>query len=519
MTFDIWETLSPKLKANGTGTAWIRRVRKGEPQTYTYQQIYNGSLHMAGKLRQEGIGRGDVVSVIGSNGPEWGIGAIATWKVGAILAPIHIGYSESDIRKQIEALNPKVILVHEAESKIQEIEVPKLPIEISSELSDEEATQSENNFESEEAVWIYTSGSTGTPKVVRLSHKNISCNFVECSKLVSIDGKDRFLSLLPLSHTFELVGGMLLPLYCGSSIVLPKVLTAKEVMDAMMEARVSVVLAVPRLFRNIKVGMEKKFEQKGFAVKVYIGLLAALPLALRRRLNAPIRKQISPNLRYWLSGGARLDPTIASFYRKLGISLRQGYGLTETSPVTCVQEAYPSNLDSVGYAIDGVEVKIHEPDEHGCGEVLIRGHNVMLGYTDEKLTAEAMLDDWFKTGDIGRLDTSGNLSLTGRSKRMIVTEGGKNIYPEELETLLERFVDVKEAGVIEVAQRPCVVLAMDNPESSQQKAKDILNQYNKAASAHNRVTRFALVEELPKTPLGKNALSQLPQVFQEHEVR
>ena len=518
MTHDIWETLSPQLLSNEANTAWLRRLRAGGPEVYTYRQIYDGSLHLANQLRQFGIKQGDVVSIIGPNGPEWGIGAIATWKVGAILAPVHIGNTESDIRSQIGILNPKVLLHHNAERKIQDIGVEALPIEVRSESSNAEMQQPANNLSAEEAVRIYTSGSTGKPKMVRLSHKNISTNFVTCSRTVSIDQSDCFLSLLPLSHTFELVGGMLLPLYVGASIVIPKVLTAKEVMDAMLEENVSVVLAVPRLFRNIKIGMEKKFQDKSFLVRGYISLLRSLPLALRRRLNAPIRKQLSPNLRYWVSGGARLDPTIAQFFRDLGISLRQGYGLTETSPVTCIQEAFPSNLDSVGYAIEGVEVQIHEPDEHGCGEVLIRGDNIMIGYTDPKLTEEVMMDDWFRSGDIGRLDNFGNLSLTGRSKRMIITEAGKNVYPEEIETLLERHPDIKEAGVIEVNQRPCAVLAMENPDENRKAAREILNQYNNGASAHNRITRFALVEELPKTPLGKNALSQLPDAFREHEV-
>ena len=124
--------------------------------------------------------------------------------------------------------------------------------------------------------------------------------------------------------------------------------------------------------------------------------------------------------------------------------------MTETSPVICVQEAFPANFDSVGYAIQGVEVKIDKPDELGSGEVLVKGDNVMLGYSDEELTKEVMKGEWFRTGDLGRLDASGNLSLTGRIKRLIVTEAGKNVYPEELETLLERYDGVKEAGVTEI---------------------------------------------------------------------
>ncbi|MDE0310546.1 MAG: AMP-binding protein [Acidiferrobacterales bacterium] len=519
MSHDIWNIFSPRLKSNAPKTAWIRRQRDAQSLSYTYGMVHQSALHMAARLREHGVSQGDVVSVIGPNGIEWGVAAFAAWRVGAILAPVHIGYSEEDIRTQITALSPKLIMAHEADSKLSGVDTPQIAIEITSELSAAEEQVASNNLSSEEAVRIYTSGSTGSPKIVRLSHRNLSSNVIACSKIVEIDHNDRFLSLLPLSHTFEMVGGMLLPLYCGSSIALPKVLTAQEVLAAMAEENVSVVLAVPRLYRNIKRGMEQKFHSGSFLLRGYVSLLGALPMSLRTRLNAPLRKKLSPNLRYWVSGGARLDPVIAQFFRDLGISLRQGYGLTETSPVVCVQEAFPDNLDSVGYAIEGVTVKIDNPDELGSGEVLVKGDNVMLGYSDESATQEVMTDGWFRTGDLGRLDSSGNLSLTGRIKRTIITEGGKNVYPEELESLLERYPDVKEAGIVEFDNRPCAVFAMENPETGAARAKQILKDFNTKASAHNHITRCAVVEDLPKTPLGKTALSKLPEVFESYEVR
>ncbi len=519
MTNDIWETLAPRFVANASNPAWVRRVKDGPSQKYSYSQVYEGALHLAGKLRQHGIGRRDVVCLIGPNSPQWGVAALAVWKIGAILAPVHIGNSVDDIHMQLGILNPKMILAHESGAKLEGVEFPILEIEIGSELMNEELAQPQNHLSSEEALRIYTSGSTGVPKIVRLSHRNITSNFVACSKIVEIDHSDRFLSLLPLSHTFELVGGMMLPLFCGASIALPKVLSAQEVLAAMAEEDVTVVLAVPRLFRNIKVGMEKKFQQSSFLLRGYLALLAAVPLGLRTRLNAPLKKKLGPKLRYWVSGGSRLDPTIAQFFRNLGISLRQGYGLSETSPVVCVQEAFPKNFDSVGYAIEGVEVKIKDPDEFGSGEVLVTGNNVMLGYLDADLTKEVMEGQWFKTGDIGRLDARGNLSLTGRIKRVIITEAGKNVYPEELETLLERFDGVKEAGVIEVSQRPCAVLAMDNPGQSGARAKQIVKEFNSKASSHNQITKIAVVEELPRTPLGKTALTKLNDEFEANELK
>ncbi len=513
MANHMWGMISPRLREKSSNIAWKRRVRSGDPIEYSYSQIYAAALHIAGTLRDKGVTAGDVVSVSAPNGPEWGAAALGVFKIGAILAPIHVGYSKEDIARQIEALNPKIILIHDF--SIDGCEVECLPIEMSDEGAEREANISENFKRTSEAVRIYTSGSTGTPKIVMLPHQAICSNLEACSKIVNIGTGDRFLSLLPLSHMFEMLGGMLLPLYNGATIVLPSVLAGDEVLKAMSEEGISIVIAVPRLYRSIKQGMEKRFDEAPAPIRWYVDFLSSIPLRWRKRLNGPLRKKLSPNLRFLVSGGARLDPEISGFFRSLGISLRQGYGLTETGPVVCVQDDFPKNLDSVGMPIEDVEVMVDRPDGQGCGEIQVRGPNVMLGYTDSELTAEVMNDGWFRTGDIGRIDASGELSITGRIKRIVVTEAGKNVYPEEIETLLERYPSVKEAAVFELNQRPAAVLAMDDENVSQ--ARSVIDSFNKRTSSHNQISRFAVVGDLPKTPLGKPALTKLPEVFSENE--
>ncbi len=513
MASHIWGMIGPRLIENSNNIAWLRRVRNGSPIEYSYGTIHRSALHIAATLRQKGVGAGDIVSVSAPNGPEWGASALAIFKIGAVLAPIHVGYSSEDISRQIEALSPKLILTHNF--KIDDCSIECVPIDLPDSGSESEASVVENFKRNTEAVRIYTSGSTGSPKIVRLSHEAICSNLAACTKVAAISTGDRFLSLLPLSHMFEMVGGFLLPIYNGATIVLPSVLAATEVLDAMKEEKVSIVVAVPRLYRSIKEGMEKKFRESPAPLRWYVALLASAPLSWRVRLNGPLRSKLSPKLRFWVSGGARLDPEVSKFYRKLGISLRQGYGLTETAPVVCVQEDFPKNLDSVGMPIEHVEIKIDKPDGQGCGEILVRGPNVMLGYTDEELTAEVMRDGWFCTGDIGRIDATGELSITGRIKRIVVTEAGKNAYPEELETLLERYDGVKEAAVFELDQRPAALLAMEQAE--QPNAHSVIRQFNKRVSSHNQIARFAVAEELPKTPLGKPALTKLKEVFDQNE--
>jgi long-chain acyl-CoA synthetase len=314
----------------------------------------------------------------------------------------------------------------------------------------------------------------------------------------------------------ELTAGMVLPLSRGASIVLPRVLAANEIMQALSEDDVTVMIAVPRLFRNIMEGMQKKFSQGSPFLRAYIGLLRILPLPLKKLVNGPIRSKVGSNIKVWVSGGSRLDPAISGFFRDLGIPLRQGYGITECSPVISVQRAWEPQLDGVGPPFEDVEIRIENPDENGCGVLWVKGPNLMLGYADENQTAEVMVDGWYNTGDIARLD-KGQIVLTGRSKRLIVTEAGKNVYPEDLEVLMERQESVKEAGITEIDMRPAAVLAIDGPDA-REKGREAVKFYNSAVSTHNQIVRFAVVEDLPKTPLGKVALASLPQVFASNEV-
>ncbi len=515
MSDDIWTIINESLLRTPQQTAWVRRGKGGTRELFSYGTVRDYALRLASALRSRGVGAGDIVGVVGPNGPEWGIAALAVWRLGAVVAPIHIGNSADDVAAQNRALNSRLVLTYSSPHEFPDA----MPVALAS-LEEPPLTDDDPQRDTaahREAARIYTSGSTGNPKMVRLSHRNISSNFRAASKLAHINADDRFLSLLPLSHAMEMTGGMLAPLSCGSSIILPRVLAAAEILEAIEQERISIVIGVPRLYRNIMRGLEKRFQQAGPLLNGYRRILVALPLPLRRLLNWPIRRRFGGRIKAWVSGGSRLDPEISEYFRQLGLSLRQGYGLTETSPLVSLQEDFDPVLDSVGKAVDGVDVKIHNPDPNGCGELWIRGANVMLGYVNEAQTREVMDGDWYKTGDIGRVDAVGNITLTGRSKRLIVTEAGKNVYPEELEVLLERFEIVKEAAVLERDARPVAIFALDgdDPEAV---ARDLIKRFNTKTSAHNQIARYAIVEELPRTPLGKVAISKLDEVFTEFEV-
>lgn len=515
---NLWALLQPSLQRHAANPAWICRMR-ARRRVVSYGQLHACALAVAARLREHGIGDGDCVAITAPNGPEFTAAALAAWKVGACIAPVHPGNSEFERAQQLHALSPHVLLAHE--------HAPRGAMEngmrITRHYIDAHAAREEKiaapGGGGKLAVRVCTSGSAGAPKIVQLSHANLASNMLAACKIGDFSARDRFISLLPFSHAMGLMGNMLLPLYHGAAIVTPRALAAAEILEALQAEKVSVVIAVPRLFRNVMHGLEKKFAGGGIALRAYRALLKRLPLAVRRKLNAPIRNKLGGRINAWVSGGSHLDARISAYYHALGLPLRQGYGLTETSPLASMQEAFDRAPQSVGRPIDGVRVKIHAPDAAGCGEIWIRGPNVMLGYEDARQNREALHNGWFKTGDIGRIDASGRIFLTGRCKRLIVTDAGKNISPEELETLLERDPLVKEAGVLEADAKPVCVLAMQSARTAAADARAALASFNQLVSPHNRITSFALVDELPRTPLGKMALQKLPEIFARHRVR
>ncbi|MFT5114165.1 MAG: long-chain acyl-CoA synthetase [Parasphingorhabdus sp.] len=515
MREDIWSMISASLQKYENQVAWICRLEKGAERRVSHAELYKAILNMAANLRESGVQKDTVVAVMAPNGPEWCTAALAVWKLGGIVAPVHIGNSQHEIESQMEAIQPKLILTHQRTYSTQDLPIEMISTGPVNEREEELREQFEPN---DQALAIYTSGSTGTPKIVRLSHRNMTSNARAGAAFVSLDSNDRFLALLPFSHAMGLTANLMLGLNAGGCLVAPRVLAAKEIVDAMKENQITILVAVPRLFRNIMIGLEKKFASGSPFLRAYIGLIRKSPLFLRRYLNAPIRKNLGGNLKCWLSGGSRLDPEIKQYYLDLGISLRQGYGLTETSPAVAVQEHFDNVMDSVGKPLQDIEIRLVEKNADGSGELQVRGPNIMLGYTDIAYTNEVMDGEWFSTGDLATLDADNRITLTGRKKRLIVTEAGKNIYPDELETLLERDPRIKEAAVLEIDMRAAAILAIE-ADDPQQIAREVLKSFNALVSTHNRIARFALIEELPRTPLGKIALHKLPQFFQDNEVR
>ncbi len=300
-------------------------------------------------------------------------------------------------------------------------------------------------------ILLFTSATTSTSKAAKLTHYNIASNIMSAVTVIYMDENDRFLSLLPLHHTFESTCGFLLPIYMGASIAYCEGL--KYIVDNLKESKATIMLGVPLLFEGMYKKLWKKAELGGSADKLRKALkisnfLMKLKIDVRKKLFHSIYEGLGGTIRMFISGAAAMTPEVAEFYRNIGLNFFQGYGLTETAPILSVNSDTDFIDASAGKAIPGVEVQIWEPNEEGIGEIVAKGPNVMEGYLDEpELNKEIFEGGYFHTGDMGYMDDAGFIFITGRKKCVIVSQNGKNIYPEEIELLINVYPFVIESMV------------------------------------------------------------------------
>jgi long-chain acyl-CoA synthetase len=289
------------------------------------------------------------------------------------------------------------------------------------------------------AVIIYTSGTTGLSKGAMLSHANIVSNIQSAISHLSLDESIHTLSILPISHVFEQICGVLLPLSLGGTVSFCESL--KKIGENLAEEKPTFFLGVPALYRKLLDRI-----MKSIGSRMITRILFSLPLT-RPLITARIRRTFGAGT-VFISGGAALDPAIAKGLEKLGLTLFQGYGITETSPIISAECAGQTRLGSVGRVLPGIEVRIDSPNEEMVGEILVKGPNVMQGYyKNPQATLEVLVDGWYRTGDLGRFDADGFLAICGRVKNLIVTPNGKNVYPEEVENELLKSVYIAETVV------------------------------------------------------------------------
>lgn len=492
--FETFQALGEKtVFVNRTG---VRRLM------VSYRELSDLSLKMANLLARSGVAPGDRVLLWGPNSSWW---AVAYWGIimrGAVAVPVDF-MSDRARAESICAL-AKSQLVIQSRFKPERMDAAtSLLLEDLQYLLEGVPPIGETAHPAPEdmAQLIYTSGTTGNPKGVMLTHKNLIANMTQIDRQVPIVTPDfTFLSLLPLSHMFEQMGGFFLPLYRGASVVYPRTLKPSAIMDALSEEDIYVIMSVPRLMQLLKTTIERELAEKHLdGVFRRLSILAqGMSKEARRLLFFPVQRKFGRNFTVFVSGGAPLDPDLFHFWNSLGFAVLEGYGLTECSPVLCVNTMERQVAGSVGPPLPGVELKIEEK------EILARGDNVFPGYYEnEQASRDAFTSDgWFRTGDLGEIDPDGWLHIKGREKELIVTGGGVNVYPDELEAVLNKTPGVKESCVIGLekggGEEVHAVLLL---EGSGVRPEEIIGQANKSLDAMHQITGYTIwaEPEFPKT--------------------
>ncbi len=347
-------------------------------------------------------------------------------------------------------------------------------------------------------VLIFTSGTTSQAKGVMICNRNLAENINAVNPYVYLTEKDRFFSVLPLHHCYECSIGFLLPMAVGASIVVCQGL--KHIVDNMKETKPTAMLAVPLLIESLYKKINKSIEKGGKTGVVnsmihVTNALKAVGIDIKRKVFSEIYENLGGNLKFIVSAAAPIDPKAGKWLQDIGIIFLQGYGLTETSPIAALTPEYEPKIGSAGKALVCSKLRINNPNEKGEGEILIKSSTLMLGYYEnEEATKEAVKDGWFNSGDIGYIDKDGFLFITGRSKNVIVTQNGKNIYPEEIELMLSKIPEIKESmvyGKEEEGNKELIITARVIPNYDEIKAK-----YGKDISEEN--VRNIIWEEIKK---------------------
>ncbi|MDX1575293.1 MAG: AMP-binding protein, partial [Kiloniellales bacterium] len=381
------------------------------------------------------------------------------------------------------------------------------------------------------AALFYTSGTTGPPKGVPLSHANIAFNLNALLGLKLVGPGDRVLLPLPLHHSYPFIVGLLTPLAAGATVVLPAEVTGPALQIALRDGRPTIMIGVPRLYEALAAGIEGRVAARGKVPLKLFHLLLRLSRGLQRRFGPPVgrrlfavlHKSLAPSLQILVSGGARLDPETGRRLEGLGWQVLSGYGLVETASISTFNPPGRVRMESAGLPAPGVEVRIDSPDSSGRGEVLIKGPNVFGGYkSDPEANRSAFSDDgWFRTGDLGVCDEAGYLHIVGRVKEMIVLPDGKNVSPEDLETLYRESPYVRDIAVIESAGGLAGLVV---PEFEAVRAagsgriEDLIRvsfaELARQLPPYQRLSDFAITrEELPRTRLGKFRRHRLAEIY------
>ena len=433
----------------------------------SYKEVDKRINSLIGFMENLEIKPGDKVAILGNNMPNWGITYLAISFMGAVVVPLLPDFTPAEIENILDHSGSKAIFISSSlKQKMEDVIGKTLVHRIQmDDFSFAGIPSSEANYnpdlnplkkydvkEEDLAAIIYTSGTTGSSKGVLLTHKNLGFNVMACRKLKNVNETDRFLSILPLSHTLENTVGFLLPIFSGSCVYyLKKAPSPSVLIPALQKIKPTIVLSVPMVIEKIYYNKIYPALYGKWSVKT---LMAVRPIRkiLHRAAGKKLMHTFGGALQFFGIGGAKVNKNVEIFLKEAGFPYAIGYGLTETAPLLAGAVVGQTRIGSTGPAIEGIEMKINDPDTlTGEGEIWAKGPNVMKGYYKEPALTEQVLtpDGWFKTGDLGVFDRDQKLYIKGRLKNVIVGSSGENIYPEEIESVINNFRHVIESIVIQ----------------------------------------------------------------------
>lgn len=517
------------------------RMQGERKERISYRDLGRLARSVAGFLHGAGVRKGDRVLLASENRPEWAIAYFGILEAGAAAVPVDPQLGAEELANLWRSAGAKVGLLsddtaerHPGLPALAAAAVPGARAALLGEALAGDpggaAAPPSKVSPDDLASLIFTSGTTGTPKGVMLSHRNFASLVGKLSGIFALGPGDGLLSVLPLHHTFEFTAGLLVPLARGAEIEYLDELTADRISDALGSGRVTALIGVPALWSLLHRKITQELAAKpGIVEAAFEALLegnaalrdSALALNLGKLLFWPVHRKFGGRLRLLVSGGSALDPEVQKAFRELGFDLYEGYGLTETAPVLAVSKPEAeAPAGSVGPALPGIELRIADPDANGVGEVLAKGPNVMLGYwrggespgVDPELTGQAVRDGWLHTGDLGKIDAAGNLTLVGRKKDVIIDANGKNVYPDEVEDAYRDPDLVKELCVVGLpdgkGEKVAMLLVPDYGDRDRGEIREKVEAHVRAVSAKlpfaKRVKVWHLFEgDLPKTATRK----------------
>jgi long-chain acyl-CoA synthetase len=462
----LGEALREALERFAGEVCLIEADRERENCRLTYRQFRDAALPLAAWLQEQGFAGGDRAAILMTNQSKWLLSAYAIFHSGGVLVPLDYKLTGRE-QLQLLAHSQAGVLIVEyhlwramaqcegfAERKVRHVLVTEAPPNAElwgarrwEDCRGAAAPEFRPRRRSDWACIIYSSGTGGRPKGCVMTHENYLEQCIALTSLYPFWPGVRYLSILPTNHAIDFMVGFFGPFVCGATVVHLRTLRPEFVREAFPRYKITYMALVPLVLKNLERGLRERFAALPPPRRRFLNAMIALNRVLTRRgpklwlsrlLLRPVHQAFGGELRALFVGGAFTEPATLRFFYDLGIQVANGYGLTEAGTVLTLTRFRPFRPDTVGQPLPGVELRIVNPDAEGIGEVAVRSKTVMSHYLDEpELTAESIVDGWLLTGDLGRLDAGGSLQLFGRKKNMIVTEGGKNIYPEDIETFFE----------------------------------------------------------------------------------